>query len=283
VIRRNRITGDGVLVAPARAQRPNASGFDAVEVCPFCPGHENETPPEVAHDGEPWRIRVFPNKYPASDDHEVIVESADHDAHFDDLSAEHAARVTEMWFERFHTMMAKRPRSVTLFKNDGRSAGASIDHVHSQILAAPFVPQRLLREGYAFACATRCPLCALDDEPVVAESEHYRVITPRGATFAYEQWIIPREHRPTMHEPHDLATLLQPAARASSELARAFNWAFLNFRHEANAHWYVVVAPRLGGLAAYEVGFGGGMNMIDAEDAAAALQRQYSSYRTARA
>lgn len=275
MIRRNRITGDPVLLAPERAQRPNAYGTDVVEVCPFCPGNESMTPPEIARDGEPWRIRVFPNKYPASEQHEVIVEARGHEARFEDLAADHAERVVAMYCERQH--LVPRGRSVVIFKNEGRLAGASIDHIHSQLLVTPFVPPRLQREGYAFACATRCPLCAIDDEPVVHESDHYRVITPRAAAFAYEQWIVPREHARVMTEPHELASILQHAARASRRLAPAFNWTFLNFRHEPNAHWYVAVMPRLGGMAGYEVGAGGAMNVIDADAAAAELQRQYSS------
>jgi len=275
VIRRNRITGDPVIVAPERAQRPNAFGGDAPASCPFCPGHEHETPPEVARDGDPWRVRVFPNKYPATPQHEIVVEAAAHNARFEDLAGDHAAAVVDVWFARYRHL-ASSAAAVTIFKNEGRAAGASIEHLHSQILGTPFVPPRMAREGYAFACATRCPLCALDDEPLIAESEHYLVVAPRGAAYAFEQWIVPKAHAPVMHEPHDLATLLRPAARASREVAGAFNWAFINFPQEPSAHWYVAITPRLGGIAGYEIGGGGAVNIVDADEAVARLQRQYS-------
>lgn len=271
MIRRNRITGDPVLLAPERSKRPNAFGDAAAEICPFCPGNEHETPPEIARDGEPWRIRLFPNKYPACHPHEVIVEARKHEARFEDLAPDHAARVVEMWFARHHDLRSQAV-CVTIFKNDGAAAGASLDHLHSQILGTPFVPPRIAREGFAFACATRCPLCAIDDEPIVAESECYRVIAPRGAAFAYEHWIVPNDHAPVMHEPHELTSLLQFSARALRKFAPAFNWTFLNFPHEPNAHWYVAVMPRLAGLAGYEVGAGGAINIVDADDAAARLR-----------
>ena len=40
-----------------------------VETCPFCPGNESKTPPEVlrfpANASEPWAVRVIPNKFAA--------------------------------------------------------------------------------------------------------------------------------------------------------------------------------------------------------------------------
>src|SRR5690348_14914203 len=64
-----------VIVAADRAARPytTAEGTDrrsGPAACPFCPGHESETPPETcrAGDGDAdtpgWRIRVVPNLYP---------------------------------------------------------------------------------------------------------------------------------------------------------------------------------------------------------------------------
>jgi UDPglucose--hexose-1-phosphate uridylyltransferase len=57
-------TGDWNVVAPERAARPvDRTPGDAAR-CPFCPGHEDLTPPEVARfpaDG-PWQVRVVPNR-----------------------------------------------------------------------------------------------------------------------------------------------------------------------------------------------------------------------------
>lgn len=60
-LRRHIITADPILFAPERAGRPNAFGGEENGVCPFCPGNETMTPPEIERAGEPWRIRVFPN------------------------------------------------------------------------------------------------------------------------------------------------------------------------------------------------------------------------------
>ena len=59
-----------VIIAPNRSDRIAAfAGGPAITPadCPFCPGHEAETPPEITRtaDGSAWRMRVAPNKYPA--------------------------------------------------------------------------------------------------------------------------------------------------------------------------------------------------------------------------
>ncbi|MGH7635555.1 MAG: DUF4931 domain-containing protein, partial [Gemmatimonadaceae bacterium] len=151
MIERTPITGDPVILAPEREERPNV--FDGAP-CPFCPGAEDQTPPEIDRDGDPWRIRVFPNRYPPTEHAEVVVESDDHYAEFDSLDADHARRAVEITFARYRALAAKAAY-VCIFKNHGRLAGASIPHLHSQLAGLPFVPQRPADEGDAFARATR--------------------------------------------------------------------------------------------------------------------------------
>src|SRR2546430_136721 len=74
-LRRDELSGRWVLLAPGRAARPHTFGSSAPDApgpdaCPFCPGNEHLTPPEVYRtgDGAPdtpgWRVRVVPNLYP---------------------------------------------------------------------------------------------------------------------------------------------------------------------------------------------------------------------------
>jgi UDPglucose--hexose-1-phosphate uridylyltransferase len=72
-LREDGLSGRLVLVAPGRAARPHTNAPDASgadggpATCPFCPGHEDQTPPEVyrtgggAPGGPGWSVRVFPN------------------------------------------------------------------------------------------------------------------------------------------------------------------------------------------------------------------------------
>ena len=276
MIRKTPITGDPVILAPARNERPSA--YEGAP-CPFCPGAERETPPEVARDGEPWRVRAFPNKFPATEHHEVIVETARHDETFDALAPEHAARAVQMMFERYRALRERSPY-VALFKNHGRAAGASIPHMHSQIIGTPFIPLRPAREGDGFV--RRCRLCAMETHPLIAESEHYLWIAPLGATTTYQQWIVPKAHGPEMDEPRELAALLQDAAWAMSTIAEAYNWAFVNFPHEERGHWYVELAPRTAVVAGFELGSGTFINTIDPADTARALRAAAEARRTGR-
>ncbi|MFN8149919.1 MAG: DUF4921 family protein [Solirubrobacterales bacterium] len=79
-LRIDQLTGLRALIAPGRQGRPDAFASQRIAVraddaggCPFCEGHEGETPPEVwanrPDGGEPdtpgWRQRAVPNLYPA--------------------------------------------------------------------------------------------------------------------------------------------------------------------------------------------------------------------------
>ena len=257
MIERNRITGDPVIIAPERAGRPNLFRQET-DPCPFCPGHESLTPREIWRDRDPWTIRVFPNKYPATERHEVIVESARHEDGFDQI--DDAPAVVDTYVNRYNAL-APDAAYVSIFKNHGPMAGATIPHLHSQILAVPFVPPRVAREGAAFGSS--CPLCSLAGEPVFSDTPNYVTIAPRGSMFAHERWIVPKRHDCEIREPHELGQLLQESARALGPIADSFNWIFMNFPRQPRAHWYVQIFPRLGVHAGFELGSGSAINTVD--------------------
>lgn len=276
-VRRNVITGEPVLFAPERAARSGAftGGGDANERCPFCAGHEADTPPEIARAGDAhrWTARVVPNKYPAAAGAEVIVESANHGVRFE--SIEDADAVVRLYAERYR---AHRDAAyVAVFKNEGAAAGSSIDHVHSQVVPVPFVPARIARELAAFA--ERCPLCeALDTHRreglVIRETASFVWLAPWGSSVPYQQWIVPKEHvaEMTALDAVELAALLREAARATGDVAAAYNWAFINFPR-SNGHAYVDVLPRMTGIAGFELGTGTFVEIVDPAVAAARLRR----------
>lgn len=261
------LTGEPIVFAPGRAQRRSAFGDASDERCPFCPGHESDTPPEVFRVGDPWRVRVFPNKYPPIEGAEVIVEAPEHVA-FDTI--EHAEEVVRTYADRYraHSDAAW----VSVFKNEGARAGASIAHVHSQVVPLPFVPPRIERELRGFT--ERCPLC----EPagyVIRETETMRWLAPEASSFAYQQWIVPRRHVAEISslgaaELHELSVLLRDAARAMS--AWSYNWMLMNFPGHVEAHFYVDVVPRLASLAGFELGTGTFVEIIDPAAAARRLR-----------
>jgi len=242
-VRHHLITGEPILYAPGRAKRPQWNS----EGCPFCPGNEHETPPEVSRVGEPWRVRVFPNKFPFAEHHEVIVEAPDHDATFESIG--HAPDVVATYLDRYRAL--RRFGTVALFKNHGMMAGASLPHLHSQIAALPFVPPRIAREAEAFARASECPLCSVRE--AVAENAAFRLIDPQARMFSGERWIVPKRHVSEMTDIEaidDLAVMLQFAVR---DISGAYNWLFFNFPDAPRAHCYIAVTPRVSPVAGFEL------------------------------
>jgi len=278
------ITGEPILLAPERAARPRAfAGDEADDVCPFCPGNESLTPPEVARierDGR-WLVRAFPNKYPAAEHHEVIVESPEHAATFADVP--HASEVVRMYAERYAALAARPDVAyVSLFTNDGAMAGASIPHLHSQLLAVPFVPPRIEREAAAFARADDCPLCAMlathrEAGLIVREDNAFAWLVPSGSFMANEQWLVPKRHQNEMtsmtgDEQTALGELLRAATAATKKLAPSMNRLFLNFPNEAAAHWYVDLFPRRTTVAGFELATGTFIEVIEPAETARILR-----------
>jgi len=277
-LRRHIITGEPIVFAPERAERPNAFGDSESEVCPFCPGNEFLTPPEIERIGDPWRVRVFPNKYPAVDGHEVIVESAEHGATFDRI--DHAADVLETYLRRYraHSQMTY----VSLFSNEGRRAGASIDHLHSQIMPLPYLPPRVARESMAFREAAACPLCRAvdhhrDEGLVIDEMATFVRFAPSAPSHAYEQWIVPLRHYHEMAKSNEaeldhVARLLQLAAASARKVAPAHNVLFMNFPRQSAGHFYISIVPRRAAIAGFELATGTFIDIIDPAAAVRALR-----------
>jgi UDPglucose--hexose-1-phosphate uridylyltransferase len=99
-------------------------------------------------------MRVVRNRYPvltpdgaggASGDAEVVVLSPRHDDRFEDLSVAHLAGALEVIWERA-AALSSRFASVLIYINEGFGAGASMSHLHAQLIALDFASPQLERE-----------------------------------------------------------------------------------------------------------------------------------------
>jgi UDPglucose--hexose-1-phosphate uridylyltransferase len=96
--RRDPVSGQWVIISPARISKPMVCSASAPGNCPFCEGHEDETTKEVwafrspgsASDGPGWQVRVVPNKYPAVQYPEALSDST-HPANFSRSAKLHGA------------------------------------------------------------------------------------------------------------------------------------------------------------------------------------------------
>src|ERR1700730_18700405 len=180
-LRLDPLTGRWVVISLDRAERPFAFTSRSMQVeddpsrpCPFCPGNEESTPPalEAYGPGGRWQVRVVPNLYPAfqgsapmvvsnlgpvftqapgSGIHEVIVISSEHNTSWADLSAAHAGLLMAALRDRMeeHSSIPGLRYSQAIV-NQGREAGASIEHPHGQLLGMPFAPGEITEEQTGF-------------------------------------------------------------------------------------------------------------------------------------
>lgn len=253
---RDPFRGITVIFAPERVKRPHEGDGDFV--CPFCPGNESLTPPEVLRVGnENWRIRVFPNKYPFAEIHEVIVESPDHLSDIDQFSVEHMEEVIKVWMER---MRFYRENAYTIvFRNYGKISGASILHPHSQLVSLNFVPDipakelEVLREG-------KCLLCNVE-ENFLYLGEDIILGVPRIPSHPRELWIFPRGHIKNFYDfenTRDLAEVMIKSVKFIKEVfgIRDYNMIIHSAPKGFDYHWHIEIIPRKGYLAGFEFGTG---------------------------
>ena len=308
------VTGRVALISPERAARPFSAGESAAE-CPLCPGREAETPPEVEAarpagsqaNAPDWRLRVVPNKYPAVSPGAPEVAHrwriacrrgastnssstpARHVSHPADFTAAEMRELVECYRRRVTSLGAlPRTRWVSLFKNVGREAGASLDHAHSQLIALPFVPDTVASELVANerhrATFGACGYCALLSRPELVAYANAAVVAvcPPAPRFAYELWLVPRRHESHFEATRDgeldgLADALRWQAGRLREVTggAAVNWLL----HTAPAggeyggyHWHVEVLPRTSRTAGFEWAGGAALHALAPEAAARGLR-----------
>ena len=250
-LRKDPITGRWVIISTDRAKRPEDFAREQVipkggRFCPFCPGNETKTPPEILAyrpSGEPntpgWTLRVVPNKFPALrvegelnrqgdglydkmtgiGAHEVLIETPDH---MKTLAEVEEKRIEDLfWAFRDRANDLKRDirlRYILFFKNHGEYAGATLEHTHSQLIALPVIPRHVQEEidgsKRYFDYKERCVYCDIVRQEltssvrIVLESDYFVAVTPWAPRFPFETWIIPKLH-------HSHIESITPAAVAN--------------------------------------------------------------------
>ena len=286
-----------VIIAGARGERPKDvaktdTGMEIASECPFCPGNEAKTPPEIERIEEAgkWVLRVFPNKFPAvalhgkaRGFHEIVVETRSHGESFHNFSAAKITLLQQLLAKRYSVLLKKDGiQFVSVFKNSGIGSGASLQHEHSQLIALPFIPKNAKEEYASFEkFADRegeCPLCkAISDEEeqkerMVFKGKHFATFTPYASRFNCELMIVPKEHKGSFtefssKEFEELAKILKKAVGALAGINAAYNIVFHN-REKGKFHSYVEVLPRTAVWAGFEFSTGVTINSVAPEDAA---------------
>ena len=325
-LRKDPVTGRWVIIATERAKRPKSFNISKsprqTGPCPFCPGNEGMTPPEISairpNGGEAnnggWTLRVVPNKYPALrieggldrkgegmfdkmngiGAHEVIIETTDHENSIADLPESQVADIIKTYKVRMHDLERDaRFRYVLIFRNHGASAGASLDHAHSQIIATPVVPKRVQEETRGakqyHEYKERCVYCDMITEEtaagkrVIFENDEFVVISPFAARFPFETWLLPKRHASDFSQMPDEA--VSHCAQALKEILTRtknvlddppYNYIIhtspVHEHHELEYHWHIEIMPRLTHVAGFEWGSGFYINPTSPEEAAEFLR-----------
>ena len=310
-IRQDPTTKEWVIIARERSKRP--SDFVRAKAtpeipsfsssCPFCPGNESMAVPETLsywnEKTQQWRVRAFANKFPALTPqgdttrreergfflgmdgvgvHEVIVETPVHNKALALMQDAEVMDVLRAYQER-HAALSRLPfvKLIIIFKNYGLSAGTSLEHPHSQLIAVPVVPKHIrMRYEVAVLYYDDTGRCLYSDlavreleagERIVMETERFVVFHPFASHKPFETWILPKMQQAcfcdaSAEELKELAYVLRITLL---KLYRGLNNPDFNYvidsaitGEESNEYylWHLRIIPRLTEVAGFEIGSG---------------------------
>ena len=254
------------MIAAGRSERPGASWphlepatQEELDSCPFCAGREDRTPPETLTIGEPWRVRVVPNLYPAFERQEVVVHAPEHIRSLAELGDAQLALVAEAWRRRRETEPAGYLHALV---NEGKAAGGSLAHSHSQLVWLPDQPP-----------AVNAERGEPDRDNVVAERGGLVATCPRAGRVPYELLIEPTDPEPNAWASDLLPTALQLLADLLRRLHEVCEGPIpINAWLHTGTRWHLEIVPRLTVLAGIELGAGIYINTLPPEEAATQLR-----------
>jgi UDPglucose--hexose-1-phosphate uridylyltransferase len=211
------------------------------------------------------------------------------------LDDEQVARILGIYKQRYNVLsLDPRVNHITIFKNHGLDAGASLAHPHSQLIATPVIPSQVrhrLHEALRhYDDAGECMFCHMvereveDQTRVVLKNEHFVAMEVFASPTPFATHIFPLRHMASFGdisemEVMDLARILR------SLLARIYvglENPDLNFTIRSGPaeyagarhfHWYMSVIPRLTRVAGFELGSGMFINTVLPEAAAEFLRK----------
>jgi UDPglucose--hexose-1-phosphate uridylyltransferase len=299
-------------------------------LCPFCAGNELETPASMGSydkfgnlvsDDKTWLVRVFANKYPSfsvaggkngilpeANGHapgdglyeslsshglqELIIPSYRHIQSLGSLTAEEMRVAHLAYRDRIEFASRQDLAHPMLFTNCRSSAGASLEHIHTQLIVAPMlsdaVKQRVARNNDYRDKYQKDLIHALNDwelsreDRVVEQSENFSVICPYASRFAFQTWIVPKPELPTFHR-CDESILEELAMLSRKQIVRlesvldepAYNVLFHlpPFAQMETQPWFVEIFPRITTPAGFELGTDIWVNPVSPEIATRRLRQ----------
>lgn len=261
-----------------------------------------------------WIVRCIPNLYPAftppdpeqarpswseghhvSMDalghHEVLIESPNHDEHPGSARISQLIHVINALRDRFSYLMGKDyVKYVSIFRNHGASAGASLSHAHAQIIATPIIPKTVEEELASsrryYEERERCVFCDIisveaGSERFIWENRGFVIFAPWAPANPFEFWIFPKRHQSSIldlaeGEVRCLAEALRVSLGGLKSLLNdpPYNLGF-HMAPEEHYHWHIEVYPKLAVWAGFEKSAGIYINTMPPEEAAKDLREAF--------
>ena len=321
-LRQDLLTGEWVVIAKKRGKRPDQFVSDEERQVydpnadPFSHPEETGQEPDTLiyrdHTGE-WTTRVIPNKFPAVDSeedpedrshgpyramsgygmHEIIV-TRDGDRPYALLKQQELAEVLDAYTERYHAHMRKKGiRSVNIFHNHGKKAGASVIHPHSQIIALPVVSHAVMQEiiqtdqyykrNHVSAFSVLLSYERNNKDRFVCDNGSFLAYCPFASERAFQIRIIPKKpqayfERITLSQQMELAEVLSKSLRALHEGLNdpSFNFYIRTAPCDGSDYphysWHIDIFPRTHIHAGFEFSTDIEIVPITPEDAAVFLR-----------
>jgi UDPglucose--hexose-1-phosphate uridylyltransferase len=185
---------------------------------------------------------------------------------------------------------------VSIFRNHGLEAGASLSHAHSQIIATPFIPKTVEAEMEASKKFNeengKCVFCEILEKEsksprLILENKSFAVFAPYASINPMEFWLLPNKHEANLldmsqAERKALAVTMKQCLCGLKKLVNdpPYNYGFhlaINKNANKHYHWHLEVYPKLAIWAGFEKSTGIYINTITPETAAQALRKIISS------
>lgn len=269
----NPLTGEWVLVAPGRLQRPWQGKVERLPAptlpaydpdCYLCPGNMRaggaENPKysstfvfdndfsSLSHEASDFRLndRGILRAEPEQGICRVICFSPRHDLTLAEMDVDGIHSVVQVWKDEYETLgKLDDVRYVQIFENKGELMGCSNPHPHCQVWAESSVPVEPSKETLHFEEYHRengkCILCEYLDfelqnkQRIVFENDGFAAVVPFWATWPFEAMIIPKQHLQNLSQ-FDDKSLLEFASALKDLTVRYDNLFEVSFPYSSGIH-----------------------------------------------
>lgn len=332
--RKDIVSGDWVLIASTLKKKPNFFAIKKPKAskknCPFedlqktqkvNPLFWSPLPKAKGLEREKissWFLQVLPNKYPILTPHKVcpvplqngpyammagvgfqeLVITRDHNHSLGYMTKEELSLIIEAYLARYLVLKKEKcVEYILIFHNNGPSAGATVSHPHSQILALPVIPLDVSRSlaGSAkyFKEHRKCVHCDVlkkelrDKTRIIYRNKDFIAITPYASHVSFETRLYPIKHSSNFEdmslvERENLSDIMRSVF---AKIKNGMNDPDYNFfihtaptkaRDARYYHWHLEILPRTSIWGGVELGTGLEVIKVPPEESAKLLRHERS-------